>query len=153
MPLNRRSQVRAKDRRLGGDIRHSTQTQQITTHTMITGFDKETAPLTDYEQTKLLPVMVRSLAVKRGREKAVTNSYICDRLRTLGYDVNGARIRKLINHIRIKGLVPRLIATSDGYYVATDNGELADYIDSLKGREDAIRAVREAMERQAGILI
>ena len=120
---------------------------------MITGFDKETAPLTDYEQTKLLPVMVRSLEVKRGREKAVTNSYICDRLRTLGYDVNGARIRKLINHIRIKGLVPRLIATSDGYYVATDNGELADYIDSLKGREDAIRAVREAMERQAGIRI
>ena len=120
---------------------------------MITGFDKETAPLTEYEERTLLPVMVRSLAVKRGRASAVTSAYICDKLRAKGYDINGARVRKLINHIRVKGLVPRLIATSDGYYIATDNREMAGYIDSLKGREQAIRAVREAMERQAGVLL
>lgn len=120
---------------------------------MITGFDKETAPLSDYEETVLLPMMVRSLAVKRGKESAVTNTYICSRLKSKGYEVNGARIRKLINHIRINGLVPRLIATSDGYYVATSNGEMESYIASLKGREEAIRAVREAMERQTNQLM
>ena len=116
---------------------------------MINGFDKETAPLSEYEERTLLPVMVRNLAVKRGRSAAVTNSYICSRLKALGYDINGARVRKLINHIRVNGLVPRLIATSDGYYIATDRRELDDYIESLRGRELAIRAVREAMERQA----
>ena len=120
---------------------------------MITGFDKETAPLTEYEEGTLLPIMVRCLARKRGRSNAVTSAYICDRLKGLGYDINGARVRKLVNHIRIKGLVPRLIATSDGYYIATDNRDLACYIDSLKGREQAIRAVREAMEKQAGVLL
>lgn len=120
---------------------------------MITGFDKETAPLSDYEETVLLPIMVRSLAVKRGKGSAVTNTYICSKLKAKGYEVNGARIRKLINHIRINDLVPRLIATSDGYYIATSNGEMESYIDSLKGREMAIKAVREAMERQANQLM
>lgn len=115
---------------------------------LLKGFDKETAPLTDYEERTLLPVMVRSLAVKKGRASAVTSSYICDRLKAKGYDINGARVRKLINHIRVNGLVPRLIATSDGYYIASDRRELDDYIESLRGRELAIRAVREAMERQ-----
>ena len=120
---------------------------------MIKGFDKETAPLSEYEERTLLPIMVRCLARKRGRTSAVTGAYICDRLKGLGYDINGARVRKLVNHIRVKGLVPRLIATSDGYYIATDNAELAGYIDSLRGREQAIRAVREAMERQSSTLI
>ena len=115
---------------------------------MIKGFENETAPLSEYEERTLLPVMVRSLAVKRGRASAVTSTYICGRLKAKGYDINGARVRKLINHIRVRGLVPRLIATSDGYYIASDNRELSDYIESLKGREAAIRSVREAMERQ-----
>ena len=120
---------------------------------MITGFDNETAPLTDYEEQTLLPIMVRCLSLKRGKDNAVTNTYICSRLKDRGHKVSGARIRKLINHIRINGLVPRLIATSDGYYIATDNREMESYIDSLRGREEAIRAVREAMERQTNQLI
>ena len=120
---------------------------------MLTGFDKETAPLSEYEERVLLPMMVRSLAVKRGRDAAVTGTHIVTVLKGKGYEINGARVRKLVNHIRLNGLVPRLIATSEGYYVATDNGEMAGYIDSLKGREAAIRAVREAMERQMDKLV
>lgn len=120
---------------------------------MIKGFENETAPLSEYEERTLLPVMVRSLAAKRGRASAVTSTYICTRLRAKGYDINGARVRKLINHIRVNGLVPRLIATSDGYYIASDNGELMAYIDSLRGRENAIKAVREAIERQMDMVI
>jgi len=109
---------------------------------MIQGFENETAPLTDYEKDTLLPVMVRSLAVKKGSNMAVKNGYICKRLRDLGYKVTEARIRKLINHIRVNGLVPCLIATSAGYYVASSVKEMEDYIDSLYGREMAIHEVR-----------
>lgn len=40
------------------------------------------------------------------------------------------------------------MATNTGYYIAEDRQEMRDYISSLIGREEAIRAVREAMERQ-----
>jgi hypothetical protein len=45
-------------------------------------------------------------------------------------------------------MVKWLIATSKGYYIATSRQEMEDYIVSLRGREDAIRAVRESMEKQ-----
>lgn len=118
---------------------------------MLKGFEIETAPLTEYEEKTLLPIMVRSLSVKHGKGMAVKNGYICDRLREKGYDINESRVRKLINHIRVNGLVPRLIATSAGYYISDDRKELTDYIESLRGRELAIRAVRKAMEEQAGL--
>lgn len=43
-----------------------------------------------------------------------------------------------------------LVATSKGYYVASSPDELSEYIDSLKGREQAISAVRASMEQQYG---
>lgn len=115
---------------------------------MVTGFEKETAPLSDYEMDTILPVMVRCLSKKRGKSNAVTNKKIVKGMKAQGYDIDDIRVRKLISHIRINGLVPCLIATNTGYYVATEEVEVQDYIDSLQGRESAIKAVREAMERQ-----
>lgn len=112
------------------------------------GFEMETAPLTDYEEKTLLPIVVRGLATKRGKASAVKNTYICQKLRAAGYDITEARLRKLVNHIRIKGIIPCLIATSAGYYITRDVQEMDDYIESLYGRENAIRAVREAMMEQ-----
>ena len=115
---------------------------------MIEGFQKETAKLNDYERTVLLPVMVKCLERKIGKENAVTNAYMCDRMNESGYDIGEARVRKIINHIRINGLVPCLMASSYGYYVTNNAEELRAYIISLKGREEAIRAVRIAVEEQ-----
>lgn len=115
---------------------------------MIIGFKRETSPLSDYEQTALLPVMVKCLARRVGKDKAVTNDEMCRRMADRGYEISDARVRKVINHIRIHGLVNCLMATNSGYYVTEDPSEMRDYIASLKGREDAIRTVREAMERQ-----
>lgn len=114
----------------------------------IKGFEIETAPLSEYEMTVLLPCLVRGLRTKVGKGTAVKNAHICSRLKALGYEINEARVRKVINYIRINGLVPRLIATSAGYYVATTREEGRDYIESLIGRENAIRQVRVAMENQ-----
>lgn len=114
---------------------------------MISGFQTETEPLTEYERNVLLPVMVTGLRYKVGRGMAVTNKHIVQCLKPK-YKISDTRIRKLINHIRVNGLVPCLIATSDGYYIAQTERELADYEQSLLSREEAIRAVRLAIDRQ-----
>ena len=48
----------------------------------------------------------------------------------------------------INNLIEGLMATSTGYYVTHDTSELRTYIVSLKGREEAIREMRESMELQ-----
>jgi hypothetical protein len=115
---------------------------------MINGFKPQTEPLTDYERDTLLPVICRGLKCKVGEARAVTNAAITKGMRRLGYQLNEARVRKIINHIRTEGLIKWLVATSKGYYIATKREEVEQYIDSLKGREYAIRAVRESMEQQ-----
>lgn len=115
---------------------------------MLNGFENETAPLTDYERNALLPVIICGLQSKFGKESAVKNGYIVKALRAQGYELTEARVRKIINHIRVNGLVIGLIATSEGYYIAKTRKELSDYVNSLRGREEAIRVVRISMERQ-----
>lgn len=119
---------------------------------MIKGFNSETAPLTEYEENVLLPLVLRGLKTKVGKENAVTNRTIVQRLNIAGYTVTEPRIRKLINHIRTTDLLPGLIATSGGYFLATSEAELLDYEQSLIGREDAIKQVRLAIARQRRIL-
>lgn len=115
---------------------------------MIESFYNETKPLTEYEKAALLPVMVNCLSKHIGEGQAITNGKMCEALNGKGYNVNETRIRKLINHIRINGLVKCLVATSKGYFVATNAHELNSHISSLKGREDAIKTVRNALMEQ-----
>lgn len=115
---------------------------------MLNGFTQQTEPLNEYERDTLLPVIVRGLANKFGEARAITNTAITKAMRGAGYQLTEARLRKIINHIRTTGMIRWLIATSKGYYIATSVDEMRQYIESLRGREDAIRAVRESMERQ-----
>ena len=116
---------------------------------MIQGFSEQTEPLTEYEEQTLLPQLVRGLRTKVGRAMSVTNKAIIDGMkRNLGLSISDARVRKLINHIRTKDLVPCLIATSSGYYIAETEQELREYEESLLGREEAIRNVRLSIQRQ-----
>lgn len=117
---------------------------------MIHGFENETKPLNRYEKDTLLPIVVKGLLHRKGAENAVSNSQICKYLRSHGYKVSEARIRKIINHIRTHGLITSLIASGNGYYRAENRQEVMNYIESLKGRENAIKAVRMAMEKQIG---
>ena len=115
---------------------------------MIQGFNTETKPLTEYEQETLCPVIARGLLNKVGKAKAVTNKQICQAMTNAGYQISDVRLRKIINHIRITGMVKCVIATSSGYYIAETKEEMKAYLDSLVGREQAIAAVRESLELQ-----
>ncbi len=114
---------------------------------MIKGFSEQTEPLNEYEQDTLLPIIIRGLRARIGKESAVINRYIVSQLKPT-YNVSEARVRKIINHIRTADLIPGLIATSDGYFIAETEKELRDYEESLLGRELAIRQVRESIARQ-----
>ena len=114
---------------------------------MIEGFEKETEELNDFEKS-LLPKFVAGLSTKKGKGAAITNKQMIAGLKDRGIEVGEARVRKIINHIRNTGLVEGLIATSKGYYVSNDIEEINKYIESLLGRESAIRIVREGFEAQ-----
>ena len=121
---------------------------------MITGFEQETAPLNEIE---LRAAEIISYCLNKGHvgnTKAVTAQHICNalaqqdaRFRTEGGKpyLNGARVRKIMNHLRTSKICPRLIANSKGYYISNDHNEITEYIISLRARAAAINAVADAM--------
>ena len=113
---------------------------------MIEGWETETDRLTKEEEA-LVPSMCVGLRLRVGSAKAVTATEITQGYSTRGQKMSGARVRKLINHIRRHGLVPNLVASSRGYYIATDDEDKARYIRSLRARVDAILAVVEAFQK------
>lgn len=109
------------------------------------GFDSQTARLSEGER-QLLPQFVEGLKKHKGKQNAITNIAIIDAfLEKKNIKISPARVRKIINHIRIHNMVPGLLANSDGYYVSTDPGEVIMYMSSLEGRIKAIQKVRAAM--------
>lgn len=115
---------------------------------MIQGFEEQTQPLNDYEREKLLPLIVAGLRTKIGSGLAITGSKICSAMRGAGYVLDAPRLRKIVNHIRTYDLLPGLVSTSKGYFVATTTQELDECIISLQGRVDAIQEVINALNRQ-----
>ena len=116
---------------------------------MITLFEEQTKPLTPKEREVYMPPIIRGLRGKVGKQKIVTSTQIVDGLyANCNIKISAARVRKIVNHIRNNGIIPCLIATSDGYYIAETKDEMLDYIDSLYGRVEAIEAVALSMKRQ-----
>lgn len=120
---------------------------------MINGFDKETRPMSEYELNVLTPLIVRGMSTKIGKDRAIKNAEICTKMRLAGYKIDNARLRKVINHIRVNALLPGVIATSDGYYIATTRQEMAEYIASLESRESAIHSVSVALRKQMELYV
>lgn len=109
---------------------------------------KRTQPLNNYEQNVLLPILMKGLKMKRGMMNAVTNKQIIHGLRAHGLRTNEKNLCKLINYIRINDLVAGLMASSTGYYIASNEQELIKYENSLLNREVKIRKVRMSIKRQ-----
>jgi len=114
---------------------------------MIAGFENQTEPLNDYERDVLLPVIVRGLQTKLGRKKAITNAQMVVALKNAGYhSVNQPRIRKIINFIRIQGLITNLIASNNGYWIETNIDERRKYVQGVKDRAQSMLASLKNIE-------
>lgn len=115
---------------------------------MIDGFEKETQELNEYELTVLLPLIIRGLQTKIGENKAITSTLAIKKLKESGHKISGPRFRKIVNHIRVSGLIPLLLASSKGYYIAEKRSDVKRFIDSLDQRLNAITLVRDSLEYQ-----
>jgi hypothetical protein len=119
---------------------------RLTFIVMLPLFEDITYDLTEKEK-KIVPIVVRGLASKVGSSMAVTNKEIQAGMKRLGHKVTDSRVRKLINYIRFHHLVPRLIATSKGYYVSNEKEEILKYISSLQARLNEINIIRTKLIR------
>jgi len=114
---------------------------------MIALFEEITYELTEYENNTLLPIVVKGLKSKNGKENAITNKKICEALSKLGYKVNGPRLRKIIHHIRVEQLIVGLCCNSNGYYVTDSLEELNKYTESLAQRIRSQQQIHKSMKR------
>jgi hypothetical protein len=79
-----------------------------------------------------------------GKEHALTNQ-ACGKLLWF-HGASGAKIRKMIQYIRMNGLCLNLIAGSHGYYRSDNDQEVKDYIDGLVIRANAIQSLANQMD-------
>lgn len=113
---------------------------------MIINFEIETAPLTEGEK-KVAVNLSANFKYYIGKENAITGEKIIEHYnktmpKDFGYaKMSGPRLRKVINYIRLNGMVTNLIATSKGYYVSEDKAEIATYVKSLTQRAEAINKI------------
>jgi hypothetical protein len=113
---------------------------------MITGFEEETQPLTE-EEHAIVRLFVNSFTRRApGEANAITSQEIIAKMELVGCRMTGARVRKIINYIRINKLVRNLVATSKGYYVESDPEKIREYVKGLKERAAAILAVAESFD-------
>lgn len=108
---------------------------------MINNFEEYTHELTEYEEKTLLPVIVKGLKTKIGKENAVTNKEICAALKKLDLKVTDARIRKVISFIRINQIIKNLVSNSKGYFIATTKEQVLEYRKGLMQRIAAVTAL------------
>lgn len=113
---------------------------------MIQGFEDQTEELTQYEIEVLVPLMVKGLSTKIGYNNAITNSKIRSRLKDKEMNISDARIRKIINYIRVNKLIVNLLATSKGYFISNDPSEINKYKESLIARANSILNLAKSYE-------
>lgn len=112
---------------------------------MIEGFEKETSPLND-EEKKLIPILIKGLANKDSKDKAMIGKEIC-RIITLKYSkLTEPRLRKITNFLRSEKILP-VIATSNGYYVSYDKKEIKKQINSLEQRIEAMQTAVNGLKK------
>ncbi len=114
---------------------------------MITLFEEITYELTDYEQEKLLPIIVKGLKNKHGKKNAITNKKMCEALTAAGYKISEPRLRKIIHHIRVEQLLVGLCSFSKGYYITDSLEELSEYVLSLGQRIRSQQEIYKSMKR------
>ena len=116
---------------------------------MIINFEKYTHELTEHEK-KIVPRIIQGIVKRVGKENAITNKHICLKLNHEGFKISGPRVRKIFNFIRSEAIIRNIVATSDGYYIATTQKDLDDYIESINARSNAILRNLSGIDKKLG---
>ncbi len=114
---------------------------------MLKNFEEITHELNDYEKNTLYPLVIAGLTRHKGKENAINGKAICKALndKLPQAKLNGARLRKIIQAIRLTGDLFNICSTSKGYFVAATYEELDDCIESLQQRIDQQQRIVNAL--------
>jgi len=112
---------------------------------MIQGFEEQTKELNEVERKAAVQI-AELLSRAVGKWKVIKNA---DIRRKIDGKLSSARIRKIIHTLRVTGLVPLLIADSNGYYIAETKAEVELYAESLRGRIESIKQILQAIVIQS----
>lgn len=102
--------------------------------------------LTKFQIEVLLPLVVKQIIDREQTSVPISNTHINKSLSLQGHKVDSAMVRHIINYIRVKLIVPGLVANSKGYFITKDAIELKKQIDSLANKEHELRRVRKSFE-------
>lgn len=121
---------------------------------MIETHENRTFPLTEKE-LEFIPIILKGLKTKLGIKNAVTTPEIISgtylyelRYNSKAKKLQPVRVRALLRHIIVNNLLPGLISSGSGFYIATVQEEMNAAIQSLTDRITAIQAKRAAWIRQ-----
>lgn len=94
------------------------------------------------DERKAFPLVLRGLSARVGKDRAITNDDMRDALlKKYNLKIGDARLRKMINLIRNKMIIPGLIASSNGYYVTDDPKEVERWLKGITGRITALESL------------
>ena len=114
---------------------------------MIKNFEYHTEELNDEE--RMLAKRLISAFSKRSKENPVTATEIVSGVNKnikLTQKFSDRRLRKIINHYRVHGILP-IISTSKGYYVSYEENEIEGMVISLNQRANSILEACFGMQR------
>lgn len=114
---------------------------------MILGHEYHTEDLN--EEERMLAKRLISAFSKRSKNNPVTALEIVCGVNAnipLTQKFSDRRLRKIINHYRVNGILP-IISTSKGYYVSYDENEIEGMVISLSQRANSILEACYGMQR------
>lgn len=111
-------------------------------------FRKDTTILTKREQMAV-DFFVELLKTTKGSDTAITNGYLVDNWnRVAAKKISDISGRRIIRHIRITGLIRKLMADNYGYFIASNNKDYQRYLDMLTRRIKTLSRTHHAMKNQ-----
>lgn len=113
----------------------------------LNNMEKSVWNLTSHEEEVLYPLVVKILS-HRPKEKVFSNTKIRKILKEFGEDIVDSQIRKIVFNIRHSGVIPLLIANSEGYFVASNIKEVNAWLDTHKGKIEAMQMTLNSIQNQ-----
>ncbi len=115
---------------------------------MIHGFEDYTRGLNEYEREKLLPAVIAGMRTKIGANNAISSREAIQKMKDVGYKIDGARFRKILHVIRVSGMVKGIVGTAKGYYIANNDQEWSSYMKSIIDRTNHMLSLKNALASQ-----
>ena len=106
----------------------------------------ETKRMNDYEMDVLVPLVCDMLM--RADGLPLSSMAIAEEIRRTGHVASTRQVRRVINHIRVHGLIPCVASSPKGFFVASNESEMSECIGTLESLAEAIQEVIEALRAQ-----